>query len=230
MVIAIIALLVSLLVPSLALAKRQALRMLCMTNLRALSQASVLYMEDEGDYWIQDEFPHDMKMTTINAHRDYLTGISELAYGSDMSKVPKVFWCPTAPESARRGATGNFFYTGYGYYARLDEVSGSLLSAGQDRVARLGDNRGVIWADTVSYFDTWLAPMWYYTHPQGGNIGPFWGAPIDDMEVQHLGMADASVEARYGIEEILDGANPHNKGSFWQTGSFRVGSWYMWWF
>ena len=102
--------------------------------------------------------------------------------------------------------------------------------AGQDRVARLGDNRGVIWADTVSYFDTWAAPMWYYTHPQGGNIGPFWGAPIDDMEVQHLGMADASVEARYGIEEILDGANPHNKGSFWQTGSFRVGSWYMWWF
>ena len=74
--------------------------------------------------------------------------------------------------------------------------------------------------------------MWWFTHPYApsGNYAAFWDGPIDLMEVQHLGMADGTVESRYGLQEILEGANPHNKGSFWQTGSFQVGSWYMWWF
>ena len=230
-VIAIIALLVSILVPSLRLARQQALRVVCMTNLRALSQASALYLEDHLDYWIQDEFPHDMKLPTLNAHRDYLGGFPELPPGSDKSKVPEVFWCPTTPESARRGGIGRFFYTGYGYYARLNEVGGGWVRSGrEDRVATMEESRGVLWADTVSYFDCWSwgGPEWgwYQAHPSS-----FWKwyTPLD-VEVQHLGMADGSVETRYGIEEILDGADPHDKGSFWQTGSFQVGGWYMWWF
>ena len=232
-VVAIISLLASLLVPSLQLAREQALLVVCVTNLRGLSYASSMYMQDHSDYWIQDEFPHDMKMKTLNAHLYYLTGGRKLAYGSNLSKVPDVFWCPTAPRSARRGATDRFFYTGYGYYARLDEVSGGSVAAGMERrVVGKEDGHGVLWADTVSYFDLWSPAMWWFTHPQAapGHIGPFWGGPIDLMKVQHLGMSDGSVETRDGIDEILDGANPHYRGSFWQTASFRVWSWYAWWF
>ena len=235
-VIAIIALLVSLLVPTLRLARQRALRVVCMTDLRALCQASALYLEDHDDYWIQNEFPHDVEVVTLNAHSDYLGGFPELAPDSDKSEVPDVFWCPVTPESDRRGeipSSGWALHCGYGYYARLNEVGGGSVRPGkEDRIATKEENRGVLWADTVSYFDTWLPPMWWFTHPYAasGNYGAFWDAPIDLMEVQHLGMAGGGIETRHGLEEILDGANPHNKGSFWQTGSFNVGFWYMWWF
>ena len=49
-VVAIIALLISILLPSLNRAKRQARQLLCVTNLRAQGQAAVLYAEDNKGY------------------------------------------------------------------------------------------------------------------------------------------------------------------------------------
>lgn len=54
-VVAIIALLMSLLLPSLARAKAQSRQLVCLTNLRQLGQASVFYANEFNDYLIRGE-------------------------------------------------------------------------------------------------------------------------------------------------------------------------------
>ncbi len=117
-VVAIIALLISILLPSLAHARRQAMRVLCQSNLRQQNMATLLYINDNDErypiaknfFW-ERYFYNDLTFAnyTQDALIPYLGGVR----GQDVPVDPvdyniiafsKVFRCPSVE---RRPATPN---------------------------------------------------------------------------------------------------------------------------
>ena len=201
-----------------------------MNNLKVLALASAMYFADHEDYWyheVQCGFPHDMQVPTVNAHIPYMAG-STVSRPCPKTDIPDAFWSETSPATPKNGTinAGEYFYCGYGYYGNLRNATRP------ERVAKKDcESTAVLWADTVSYFDTWLPPIWYYPHPRTAGYGPFWAEPMSrvaGIRVQHLAHVDGSVESRHGVSEIFQGDDPLVKS--WSEHSSQEGSWYFWWF
>ena len=112
-VIGIIALLISILLPTLNKAKQQALRVSCSANLRSMGQAMMIYVQETGYY------PgHAALRQTGNPFAVWPTRLRKIARGNR-----DLFWCPANQQGFRwqdlRGAPGGMFAsaaeTGYGY-------------------------------------------------------------------------------------------------------------------
>ena len=67
-VVAIIAVLISILLPALGLAKKQAKQLLCNTNLRSMGQAMMLYADEYNGYTVRAELDTNNPRTDDRVH------------------------------------------------------------------------------------------------------------------------------------------------------------------
>jgi prepilin-type N-terminal cleavage/methylation domain-containing protein/prepilin-type processing-associated H-X9-DG protein len=104
-VIAIIALLISILLPALGAARRAGQTIRCLSNLRSLEQAHVLYYNASKEYFIDAGLPHggglaDFKSSWPITLRDYAGG--PLILHSPLDKSP---WWPASEGGTTPGVT-----------------------------------------------------------------------------------------------------------------------------
>ncbi len=109
-VVAIIAVLISILLPALGLAKKQAKRLLCSTNLRSMGQAAMLYADENKGIIIRTDFEPNRSRDNIHFSVSMLRG---LGYDGRITGIYRefnprlvvpilreieVFQCPSFPE------------------------------------------------------------------------------------------------------------------------------------
>lgn len=118
-VVAIIAVLISILLPALGLAKKQAKQLVCNTNLRSMGQAMMLYADEYDGYTVRAELDTNNPRTDDNVH--YSTAlIKYLGYDGRISGLfrsrsrralaayretcgkTKIFQCPSFPEPEQK--------------------------------------------------------------------------------------------------------------------------------
>ena len=112
-VIGIIALLISILLPTLNKAKQQALRVACASNLRQMGQAMMMYVQETGYYPAHAAF----RPGVANPYAVWPTRLRKIARGNR-----NLFWCPANQPGFMwqdvRGTGAQFATaadTGYGY-------------------------------------------------------------------------------------------------------------------
>ena len=250
-VIGIIAVLVAILLPALAKARIAAKNTVCASRIEQVLVACSAYLVDIGKYpanYVNDAYnmcyPHDQQSRTLNELSAYLGHFPDIVDATDPGNLPPPLVCPFVEGSDDTGrkwvGNGNtYWYTGYGYYARLDEhvnytdsngtihyQNGVLRNPDECADAR-GTRRGVVWGDAVSWFGyVGGQGMWYYSHTQGqygGNSSfVFWHNTFRAFAGRHLGFSDGSVEFDPSVD--LDPAHFAPNVTYWD------GSQYYWWF
>jgi prepilin-type N-terminal cleavage/methylation domain-containing protein len=211
-VIGLIALLIAFLMPALRTARRAAGRTNCANQLRQLTQACALYLNQNRSYpdplympALHATLPTSIQPGLLNQLSAVLR-ISPVEADDLLPELPDLFVCPARREldlfnepDTRFGLP--WWATGYGYFARLNEPPGpfgSILRATRHAAAR-GTRRGVLWADTLSY----TAPAG--AGPTGYGFFHIAGAVSFDpasrlsstaagVEGQHRAWSDGSVE------------------------------------
>lgn len=141
-VIALIALLIALLIPTLSRARTLAMKVVCAGRLRELTLASRMYSDDNKVFpgpmhgatdllpgkLVVGHTPHQISSVLLNQLRPYLK-FPEVELTTEVSDLPPFVQCPFAEEQTiARGPTVAIldpqvatYYTGYTYLARLDE-------------------------------------------------------------------------------------------------------------
>ena len=121
-VIGIIALLISILLPSLAKARAAAVTIKCMANLRSIGQALVIYQNDNHGTYPVGYFQNKATGTSYDwrlAIADLMTGTtaqdSSMWNRANNRKLDKVFACPAAPLRPDSWVTG----AGYAGHPRI---------------------------------------------------------------------------------------------------------------
>ena len=101
-VIGIIALLISLLLPSLGKAREQGRRTKCLANLRSIGQGMYLYAQASRD-----------RLPNGNAPKsgDPNSGVQVLVQFADLYAQPGTFYCPSDNDDAPRSITNNYLGT-----------------------------------------------------------------------------------------------------------------------
>jgi prepilin-type N-terminal cleavage/methylation domain-containing protein len=254
-VIGIIAVLVAILLPTVARVRRSSTNTVCAARLRTISQACWAYLSDYKRFpqnFTNDlhkmVFPHDQQSRMMNQFSPYLNNFPEITNATDVSQLPATLQCPWAEMSdlgnSDRRVIGNgdtYWYTGYAYYSQLEDNPNYIDSAGtahpQQGVVlkpgrnadRKGKHRGVLYGDAVVYF----APfdMWNYTHYTSGRAIAatagfgLWRRDTRTFHGRHLAWSDGSVEWINGSEHKLD------LNFAMQNSSYAVsGGGYYWWY
>lgn len=216
-VIGVIALLIGLLVPALANARRTARRVLCMNNIRQFCAADTVYLNDHKQFPPMSPFvPTSISVVRLRQIGDYF-GLpvpeGDAIAWPKRPLQPKWINCPFAVTSGfAEGLTvGGGLYTGYAYVGGLE--NSELVRSGLGTVANKGHaaeyrgmNRGVLWADTLTEFLTTDERRYeiFHTTPRAGRYSDFrFHKP--EVEGVHRGWSDGSVEWLPGNRINLNG-------------------------
>ena len=166
-VVSIIALLISILLPSLANARDQARRVLCMSNLRQLGYCNVLYAEDNNDRYFG---PQDNVVAAYGLYAPYLISLIITKY----DYPPEILTCPVFRSRYRKKYDHTLGYWDYVYlpyispWIDLDDEPKGTTSRG-DHVL-MADWTRFDWANHT-YGGHFTAPEqlggW---EPEGGNV------------------------------------------------------------
>jgi len=217
-VLAVIAILASLLLPALGQAKRRAKRTLCLGNLRQLVLADCLYSGDHGSL----PAPNELVPSTLTAER--LAGIAR-ALGTSIPGGPVSAWprrreqpswynCPMAAESGyAEGLTlGGGVYTGYAYVGGLE--TSKMVAMGfaslphPDHLADAHNSRrGVLWLDVLDEFLMADERRFEFFHSRPGPRYTDFRLPAPRLEGIHRGWSDGSVEWVNGVQLDLSGSS-----------------------
>ncbi len=138
-VIGIIAILISVLIPTLASARRSGQAVKCMSNLRSIGQAAVMYSGDNKGAVMPSFYASNLRNTSANGTLDiwpfvlmsgrYLPFVNA---GTGAPNTRTVFWCPSASEDASSsfaGEEGDYLRWGAGPYS-ASRVPTSALPSG----------------------------------------------------------------------------------------------------
>lgn len=217
-VIALVAVLAALVLPSLAGAKRRAKRMVCLNNLRQLTLADTLYAGDHGTL----PAPNDFVPSTTTVER--LTQMAQtlgttiptgaVASWPRRRDQPRWYNCPMAAESGyAEGVTlGAGVYTGYAYIGGLENSKmvglgfATLLHPEHLADAR-NTRRGVLWADVLDEFILAEERRFEFFHARPRAKYPDFRFPAGELEGIHRAWSDGSVEWMAGPRLDLSGAN-----------------------
>lgn len=172
-VIAVIAILASMLLPALNKARDKAKAIFCTGNLKQLGTGELMYANDNDDFAV----PDFMSGHTNVVYYGNLIGWFEflLPYTGGPAKLPadfwskykmpKVFFCPSALPDKNYGQIINYDFplTSYGHNARLGALFMSTLAYRARKITScktpsltvtLGDNKGVRWEVNAANWNT----------------------------------------------------------------------------
>ena len=194
-VVAIIGILASMLLPSLARARSTAILKVCMNNLRQVGIASALYSGDENDMVIGDDFSG--RMFFANHYSIFLDG-PDLASNNNAGQCATAFaeieayQCPTA-ESSEVVLDWTVNSTDFPEY----ELNGNLRAADAHNLNALpGDPVGIVYlmegnvqnddfsGSSFSYWDVKLTTQFTFNPAGGANTNP---RAIKQNDVKHMG-------------------------------------------
>jgi type II secretory pathway pseudopilin PulG len=236
-VIGIIALLIGILIPTLAKARDQARRVECAARLRELVHASTLYLNSHRVYppvaaqpAANAVFPGGITIELANIILSTWR-TKELDPSHDITRWPASLVCPSRLEVDLlldpNPAFGVPYWTsGYSYFGRCAdaEQTGKPLARCSDR---RGKKRGVLWADNLIYVAAGPQSGYAYFHYKG-NMNVQW--PLGTVEAPgnflgtHRAWSDGSVEWLPKKHFDLDPAKAdHQAGYRWEIpGGLRV--------
>ncbi len=214
-VIGVISILIALLLPTLSAVRRAAKDTRCASQLRQLTEATVMYLNDQRHYPYQSSMPAlggalplAIQAPVLNAIGPYLSWQPVLAT-QNIRELPALSVCNLRAEvdamlepypPAAFGAP--FWNTGYSYCGALlsmGQVSGTGKALIPQRVADLrGNRRGVLWSDNMVLMESGGAPIgWGYFHIKGGHhVEPVFLTIVDPVSYRghHRAWSDGSVE------------------------------------
>jgi prepilin-type N-terminal cleavage/methylation domain-containing protein/prepilin-type processing-associated H-X9-DG protein len=177
-VIAVIALLIAVLVPSLAMAKEHARRLICSTNLKTMGTCLVLYADANADKLPLNDDP-EHPYTAYRGDKDYAlhpTGRTPmklgLLYETGLMDAPKAFYCPsttldwvkyesyiqpapwgTLPQEYNTlNGSNNWVRVGSCYYPQSTKKDANRLPLVADKYQQVDRNKSVV-TDLIWNFD-----------------------------------------------------------------------------
>ena len=232
-VIGIIALLVAILLPVLARARRAATSVTCANHLRQLTAGCVMYLGDNRVYPLApynplagSVFPNQLQVRLINDLSRYLS-YPPVTDAQKLRELPRVLTCPFRDELeayldplAATTDQNAYWFTGFDYHGWLKETTPNFAVLLKPlRVARsTGGRRGVLWSDTVARSTFFGTPAWIYFHTKADTRYNGIGAGDASALVgQHRAWSDGSVEWVHGSD--VD-ANPAHLDA---AASYKVG-------
>lgn len=231
-VIAIMALLLALLLPALAQARLVATRLSCASHLRQVTQASIMYLNENRCLPEALEFtpmaftaPSAVTARLLNEIGPYL-GWPRILLTAEVPDLPILSVCPFRRDvelflDPDPSFGTPFWITGYCYCARLDEVpaTGGTLLRPSHNVDSRNRRAGVLWCDTLMYTDAGSVSLNGYSffHDQGNHPMTALGVIQDPRSVngQHRARSDGSVEWVNGTEVDLAPADA-NVSATWR--------------
>ncbi|RMD79498.1 MAG: type II secretion system protein [Lentisphaerae bacterium] len=183
-VIAIIAILFALLLPSLTNARRTALKLSCMNNQRQLAIVAQLYSEDTDGYWPTPGFQRIYALQKSTALR-----LKE--YGAfPGTNLNTAFACPlaAAPPRGFKTISGGTFYLmdNYSLLSGLTEMKGCSYNGVLSLTS--GDTGTMIplWTDSCLYWSG-IDLTWGATHSLSSQMWTSWtrllAPPLDDLNI-----------------------------------------------
>ncbi len=160
-VVAIIALLVSILLPALGKAREEAKRTVCVSNLRSTMLSSMTYMVDN-----KDKFPHQNAAKVYNGHRYISHGLTSpnpdtglcWAYNLlnylDLEKNPELLHCPSLQKDVMEDENVNEIPLTYLANGVVTTFGGSRIRRTSDFIVIADGYSSMYGVGTHPYFNT----------------------------------------------------------------------------
>ena len=205
-VVAIIALLVSILVPALSQARESANKTLCATNSHGLALANYLYANDHDGFFVPGASDMNWSSPGLFRWHGYRSTLND---PFDPSKGPlspyfqdgQMKECPSFRDFVQEGSSA--FESGGGGYGYNNDYVGSRSRWGGDMTSGARDTEIPGLINTVMFTDAAMAMadagveyLIEYTFVQapyflnGQQVMPEWGTPIPSIHFRHGGQAN----------------------------------------
>lgn len=158
-VVAIIAILCSLLFPALAGAREKAKEMSCMSNLRQFGIAFEYYKIDSNNSFY----------STLGTWIEWLgcaTDQQHTPWAMEKNNYIQRYNYANCPSNTKRSIRNGPY--SWGYYSYLWTISGGDTERGKS--VKSGDSRIVIASDAFPVYCTWEEWPYYRNHPNGSNM------------------------------------------------------------
>jgi len=200
-VISVIALLMAILVPALAKARRQSRAIICLSNLRQLSLAAQIYTDNNDDYYPLAYIINVNGGVMTMWDWDFLTIIKD----GQEEKVPGLLWQGTTNQQVQQcpsyqGSTwGNDPYTGYNYNRSYIGGSAGMLNGVivPFTVVMSAKSLNVKRPSTTAIFgdggeNIGGKPNKYMLSPFAGELETFWPRSAGVQGYRHLGKTNVA--------------------------------------
>ena len=248
-VIGIIGILIAILLPTINSARRAAKRVLCASQIRTLTQASLLYhlhyKSMPPPLVIANlngvVYPHDVQSRLLNQLEPFLNHFPPITDATTLNDLPESIQCPFVLDRPHRGpiikpGSPTYWSTGYSYCYGVDATpngAGGNLILKPDRASSVRQRfpRGgtVLWADTLTWYGNQGLDIWNYSHARFGTSGNatynYFFNDKNAAEGIHVGCADGSVVFMRAGELNLHAINKQ------ESATLRHRDYpYFWWF